>query len=197
MNLTWRCLQHLIVQTSKLTSPSDHDWVINGAGYRVSHKFGFGVLDAASLVDRARTWRGVSKQHICVETLRIPPQSVQTAPVHPIIIPTSGCHSSEQEVNFLEHVVAVISLVSTDRGSIHVALTSPMGTRSELLQPRQKDHSKDGIQNWPFMTTHCWGENPEGQWALHVTKTKTQVRGLVRSVMLYLYGTKDNPKDSK
>jgi subtilisin-like proprotein convertase family protein len=195
MNLTWRCLQHLIVETSKVTSPSDHDWVINGAGYKVSHKFGFGVLDAASLVALAQTWQGVPEQHICAEIFQINPQSIQTPTDDAIVIPSSGCHGSEEEVNFLEHVVVVISLESTNRGSIQISLTSPMGTCSELLQPRWKDQSKDGMQNWPFMTTHCWGEDPRGQWALHITKTNTEVRGLVTNVMLYLYGTKDNPKD--
>ncbi|XP_062516896.1 furin-like isoform X2 [Corticium candelabrum] len=195
MNLTWRCLQHMVVRTSKVISPTDNDWVINGAGYRVSHKFGFGLVDAAGLTALARVWARVPKQHVCVETVKIRPQPIQTSARHGVVITSLGCRNSHDEVRFLEHVVAIISLTSTDRGSIRIVLTSPMGTPSELLHPRRNDHSKDGILNWPFMTTHCWGENPQGEWILHVRKTVQSVEGILQSVTLYLYGTKEDPKN--
>lgn len=186
-------MQHLVVHTSKVVAPTDDDWVVNGAGYRVSHKFGFGLLDAASLVAHAPTWRKIPNQRICVSTVRIHPQAVRMAPVYPIIIASSGCHGSKNEINFLEHVVAVVSLTSTNRGSMHIALTSPMGTRSVLLQPRMNDDSQDGIQNWPFMTVHSWGEKPQGKWAVHVAKTRRSVKAVLQSITLYLYGTKEDP----
>jgi proprotein convertase subtilisin/kexin type 2 len=38
-----------------------------------------------------------------------------------------------------------------------------------ILSRRPKDaEAHDGFTNWPFMTTHQWGENPRGKWRLIV-----------------------------
>ena len=40
---------------------------------------------------------------------------------------------------------------------------------SLILSRRPKDDdARDGFTNWPFMTTHMWGENPRGKWRLVV-----------------------------
>jgi len=51
---------------------------------------------------------------------------------------------------------------------VTVYLTSPSGTRSTLLTRRSYDRSADGFNSWSFMTTHCWGESPNGVWRLEV-----------------------------
>ena len=61
-NLTWRDVQYLIVYTSNQDILVDGEWITNGAGLRVSHKFGFGVIDAEALVTRARQWISVPEQ---------------------------------------------------------------------------------------------------------------------------------------
>lgn len=38
-----------------------------------------------------------------------------------------------------------------------------------ILSKRQNDDdSRDGFSKWPFMTTHTWGEYPQGTWTLEV-----------------------------
>lgn len=64
-NLSWRDVQHLIVNTAQVTSPVDEGWVDNGAGFHFNHKFGFGRLDAGKMVDAAKRWKNVPKQRIC------------------------------------------------------------------------------------------------------------------------------------
>lgn len=45
-------------------------------------------------------------------------------------INTNACRGSDTEVNYLEHVQAVITIVNvTRRGDIEIFLTSPMGTK--------------------------------------------------------------------
>ena len=51
-NLTWRDVQHLIVETAKPKYLNALDWKTNGVGKRVSHAFGFGMMDAAQFVLR-------------------------------------------------------------------------------------------------------------------------------------------------
>lgn len=68
-NLTWRDIQHLIVYSSVVTSPLDVDWTKNGANLSVSHKFGFGKLDAYNLVSLGKLW------------VNVPPQLVYQPPI--------------------------------------------------------------------------------------------------------------------
>ena len=63
--LTWRDVQHVIVESSQVTSPLDEGWKTNGAGKRYNHKFGFGRLDVSKMVNKALTWKNVEKQRIC------------------------------------------------------------------------------------------------------------------------------------
>lgn len=42
--------------------------------------------------------------------------------------------------------------------------------RSMILNRRANDDdSRDGFTKWPFMTTHAWGEYPEGIWSLEAS----------------------------
>ena len=34
------------------------------------------------------------------------------------------------------------------------------------------DDHRDGFTKWPFMTTHTWGEYPQGTWSLEVSPSK-------------------------
>lgn len=57
----------------------------------------------------------------------------------------------------------------TKRGILEIHLTSPSGTKVELLAPRKLDDSTEGFNNWTFMSVMTWGENPDGIWTLSVS----------------------------
>lgn len=67
--LTWRDVQHLTVLTSKRNSLFDaknrFHWTMNGVGVEFNHLFGFGVLDAGSIVTLAKQWRTVPARYHC------------------------------------------------------------------------------------------------------------------------------------
>lgn len=33
---------------------------------------------------------------------------------------------------------------------------------------RPRDDSRQGFNQWPFMTVHNWGEDPNGNWTLEI-----------------------------
>lgn len=37
--------------------------------------------------------------------------------------------------------------------------------------PRVHDFSADGFNDWAFMTTHSWDEDPSGEWVLEIENT--------------------------
>lgn len=201
-NLTWRDLQYLTVLTAKrnqLYDPSmKHLWNINGAGLEFNHLFGYGVLDAGEMVRTAKLWKPLPARLHCEagsvsETKKIPESGNLT-----LTIDTTACSGEENEVNYLEHVQAFISLKSSKRGNTIIYITSPLGTRSLLLSRRPLDtDSQKGFQKWPFMTTHAWSENSRGIWKLEIFFDKgdedENTSGDFFEWILLLHGTKEAP----
>ena len=70
-SLTWRDVQYLIAYTSNPNDLIDGDWRVNGGGLRVSHKHGFGAIDAEAMVSRAKKWINVPQQ----DTSKISPST--------------------------------------------------------------------------------------------------------------------------
>uniref|UniRef100_A0A8C4EQ00 Proprotein convertase subtilisin/kexin type 5a n=1 Tax=Dicentrarchus labrax TaxID=13489 RepID=A0A8C4EQ00_DICLA len=184
--LTWRDVQHIIVRTSKANHLIDPDWHVNGAGYKVSHLYGFGLLDAESMVKEAERWKQVPSQHECLEEAPIQLSRYHTN------------HTSLQHVVYVEHVVVRVTITHSRRGDLSITLTSPSGTVSQLLANRPLDDSTEGFQNWEFMTTHCWGEQAAGEWTLKIQDTPSQKRdntelGMLQDWSLVIYGTAEQP----
>ncbi|KTG06204.1 hypothetical protein cypCar_00016418, partial [Cyprinus carpio] len=66
--ITWRDVQHLLVKTSRQAHLKASDWKTNAAGHKVSHLYGFGLVDAEAMVVEAKKWRNVPPQHTCSKT---------------------------------------------------------------------------------------------------------------------------------
>lgn len=66
-DLTWRDIQHLIVRTARsdIGRPEEAKWITNAAGHRFSTAFGFGLLDASAMVQKASSWSPVGDQEGC------------------------------------------------------------------------------------------------------------------------------------
>ncbi|TKR60408.1 hypothetical protein L596_027661 [Steinernema carpocapsae] len=219
--LTWRDLQHLTVLTSTRNSlfdgrcrdlpdlllpgekpmkrPEDNctrfDWHMNGVGLEYNHLFGFGVLDAAEMVMLSMVWKTAPPRFHCEAGTINTHHEIPASGNLILELNTDACIGSATEINFLEHVQAVVTFNSTRRGDTTLYLESPAGTRTMILSRRPKDDdSKDGFTNWPFMTTHTWGENPRGRWRLIARfQGSEKHRGTLKRFTLMLHGTKDAP----
>ncbi|XP_060618166.2 proprotein convertase subtilisin/kexin type 5 isoform X2 [Anolis sagrei] len=204
--LTWRDIQHIIVRTSRAGHLIANDWKTNAAGYKVSHLYGFGLMDAEAMVLEAEKWTTVPPQHVCVENTdrqikTIRPDNIRNGPDNGVrsIYEATGCADNpNHHVVYLEHVVVRITITHPRRGDLAIYLTSPSGTRSQLLTNRLFDHSMEGFKNWEFMTTHCWGEKAAGDWILEIYDTPSQLRnvktpGKLKEWSLVLYGTSIQP----
>uniref|UniRef100_A0A8D0AH61 Furin (paired basic amino acid cleaving enzyme) b n=1 Tax=Sander lucioperca TaxID=283035 RepID=A0A8D0AH61_SANLU len=166
MNLTWRDMQHLVVRTSRPGHLSAGDWKTNGVGRRVSHSYGYGLLDAGAMVALAQNWTTVGPQHQCVHTMLTEPRDIGNKLVFSKSV--DACWGRTEYVSSLEHVQARLTLSHNQRGKLAIHLISPLGTRSTLLFPRPNDFSSEGFNDWAFMTTHSWGEDPQGEWTLEI-----------------------------
>uniref|UniRef100_A0A8P4G419 Furin (paired basic amino acid cleaving enzyme) a n=1 Tax=Dicentrarchus labrax TaxID=13489 RepID=A0A8P4G419_DICLA len=165
-NLTWRDMQHLVVRTSHPAHLLTNDWRTNGVGRKVSHSYGYGLLDASAIVALAKTWTSVGPQRKCVISMVSEPRNIGS---HlSINMSVDACIGTDSHVTSLEHVQARLTLSYNRRGNLAIHLISPAGTRSTLLHPRPHDYSSEGFNDWAFMTTHSWDENPRGAWTLEI-----------------------------
>ncbi|XP_056639377.1 furin-like protease 2 isoform X2 [Diorhabda sublineata] len=197
--LTWRDMQYLVVLTSK-AGPLEKEagWIVNGVRRKVSHKFGYGLMDAGALVTLAEKWTTVPPQHICKSQ-----EIVEDRPINPSYGTTlefnmdvDACGGTLNDVRFLEHVQCKISLRFFPRGNLRILLTSPMGTTSTLLFERPRDVVSSNFDEWPFLSVHFWGEKAEGRWKLQIVNSGNRhvnQPGVLKKWQLIFYGTSVNP----
>ncbi|MBN3302954.1 PCSK4 convertase, partial [Amia calva] len=188
--LTWRDVQHIVIRASRAAGLNADDWRPNGVGRRVSHHYGYGLLDAGKLVDLARKWSTVQPQRMCRVDIVTSPLVLRGQLL--LKWNVTACAGSGQWVRGLEHVQARLSLKYSRRGDLEISLTSPRGTRSTLVSARQ-DMSTQGYSDWAFMTTHCWDEDPRGVWTMQFDdKGDSANTGMLSHFHLELYGTEEN-----
>ncbi|NXE84893.1 FURIN protein, partial [Cochlearius cochlearius] len=187
-NLTWRDMQHLVVQTSKPAHLNANDWVTNGVGRKVSHSYGYGLLDAGAMVSLAKNWTTVGPQRKCVIDVLMEPKDIGKR--LEVRRKVDACLGKANYISRLEHAQARLTLSYNRRGDLAIHLVSPMGTRSTLLAARPHDFSADGFNDWAFMTTHSWDEDPSGEWVLEIENTSDANNyGTLTKFTLVLYGT--------
>ncbi|XP_058138156.1 proprotein convertase subtilisin/kexin type 4 isoform X3 [Dasypus novemcinctus] len=103
--LTWRDMQHLVVRASRPAQLQAEDWSVNGVGRRVSHHYGYGLLDAALLVELARAWTPTRPQQKCAVRVVHTPTTIQ--PLLHVRKNVSACAGHANHVRSLEHVQAL------------------------------------------------------------------------------------------
>ncbi|XP_065170470.1 furin-like protease 2 isoform X2 [Atheta coriaria] len=198
-HLTWRDMQYLVVLTSRADPlEKESGWTLNGVKRKFSHKFGYGLMDAGSLVSLAEKWITVPPQHICksqefVDDRQIDSTFKFTLTQH---MDVNACANTLNEVRFLEHVQCKISLRFYPRGNLRILLTSPMGTTSTLLFERPRDVVNANFDDWPFLSVHFWGEKAEGRWTLQIINAGNRhvnQPGVLKKWQLIFYGTENNP----
>jgi len=187
-SLNWRDIQHIVVRSAKHANLKADDWNTNGAGYNISHAFGFGLMDAGLMVKKAIKWKTVPAQQKCEVEFSEGDLNVGGRSEKELTLSVTDC----ENVKFLEHVHIMVDISSRSRrGEFTILLKSPAGTLSKLLAPRPLDNSVSGFANfrtWPLMSTHTWGEDPAGVWRL-VIRNDGERTAFVRGWKLILYGT--------
>ena len=163
----------------------------DGAGLNVSHKFGFGAIDAEAIVTRGRHWENVPVQ----QSQDIVP--LKTSEIIPFGRNFSKNFTVESDIVFLEHVMLDLSLSFLELTSVwpyvEVNLTSPSGTTTTLL-PQYIISKPLDLDVWSLMSVHFWGENPAGTWIITVFYSYTFGSIEIAVPKVTLYGTSKVPE---
>ncbi|CAC5357117.1 FURIN [Mytilus coruscus] len=197
-DLTWRDVQHLIVRTSKPYGFKDHydienKWQRTGAGLRVHHKMGFGLMNAEAMVKMAIKWKTVPEQLTWQSKVSSPNMTLEERSKAKSKIDVSR---DDCPIRHLEHVMATVSFnYSCCRGAVEVYLVSPSGTKVVLLPKRYNDasftYTESGTFTWTYKVVHLWGENPLGKW-----KVLLKLNSMIASGRLNDYIQNDTVNDN-
>ncbi|XP_053375875.1 furin-like isoform X2 [Mercenaria mercenaria] len=188
--LTWRDIQHMIVEFSNNTdlshSTDDLEFYINGAGKQVSIWTGFGLMDAQAMVENAKIWPIVPPRIYCgSDDIFI--SRFETGAEFSEYFNVKNCL-----IKYLEHVQVHLEFSSSYRGDVEFLLVSPMGTKSLIYPTRPFDNYT--YLTWGiFMSVHSWGEDPNGDWELIMNPVNSRMDLYLRSWALDLYGTATDP----
>ncbi len=181
-NLTWRDVQHILVNSARKNDPSDSSWEINGAGHDVSHKYGFGAVDAGSAVSLASSWVNVDDE----VNLSVGPISTN----YQIDDANSSWSSFNASVSTdiaIESVDVIVDISHSSRGDLEIVLVSPSGKESWLAE--QRNDNGDDYDNWTFNSVHLWDESSLGEWQLKVRDVDSGTTGTLNQWSMILHGT--------
>ena len=184
-NLAYRDIQHILVQTCRKNDAGDSSWSTNGAGHVISHKYGFGVVDASAAVNLALTWNNVDEEisylsgNIDMNDLNIPDNSNAV---------TDAISVSESIK--VEHVEVIVDISHNYRGDLEIILTSPQGTQN-IMSEKHGD-SGNNWNNWMFTSVHNWDEDSTGTWTISVQDQGNGDDGTFHDWELNIYGTELN-----
>ena len=181
-NLSWRDVQHVLVETSRKNDASDSSWTTNGNGHLVSHKYGFGVVDASAAVALAAQWTVVDTEvniSSGMQTVNLDIPDNSGSPVNVSVNITEPLH--------LENIDIFVDIDHTFRGDLEIILTSPSGMQSVLSE--KHEDANNNYADWRFSTVQHWGEESRGEWTLSLEDQGNNDVGTLNEWGLVLYGT--------
>lgn len=218
-DLGWRDVQHILARTAVKTDPTSDSWSENGAGFHISHDYGFGLVDAGAAVNLALEWVNVGEEETSTEfTTRyftydcgiwdwtfgpfeddcsggqwggeIPNEN----PDAPLEI-----QMTIDENILMEAVEIEINLDHNAVSDLQIELISPSGTSSIFSEPHQMWDGSTQItasapDDWLLTTVRNWGENSKGTWTLRISDHFADNSGDLIDWKLNIYGT-DNDLD--
>ena len=180
-NLTWRDVQNILVHSARIVDPSDSSWGTNGAGLQVSHKYGFGSVDAGAATSLAENWTSSGFESNVTFGPFSPGQTLSDG--------SSGWDEFSVSVPVdlqIESVDLIVDIAHPSRGELEITLQSPDGHVSWLAE----DHSDSAndYSNWMFNTVQHWGESSEGNWTLRIRDSSSGNVGALNMWEIHFHG---------
>ena len=160
-DLSWRDVQHIIVESAQPIDTESETWATNGAGRNFSHTYGFGRIDAEKMLQVASQWEELP-QLVFVDSGAISIGETKHEASYKIEVVTSIV---------CEHISLYIDVSGVSRGSLTVTLTSPSGMVSNLVVKSSDYHT--GMQ-WLLSSNAHWGEDSKGKWTIEFGNSSGQ-----------------------
>ena len=203
-DLTWRDLKLILAASARKNDPNSTGWedgaTMYGADspserYHFNHEYGFGVVDAGAAVDLAKEWTNIPPMtSSSVEVEDLDEEIPDAAEVGDSTTITSTL-TLDTSIGFTEFVEINVSFFHDSFRDLEVVLESPSGARSKLAVPF--DTTIDflfGLDYVPVFGSYRFGsakhlgEDPNGEWKLHITDHIPAGEGILGPWSITVYG---------
>ena len=208
-NLGYRDVQKILAYST--THPDGQDWKVNGAsdwnlgGLKFNDKAGFGLVDAYTAVQLARTW---TETNTSINEISASARKFGMIESIPDGDGSSYSMTFDIDSNLsVEHVELGVDLRHQRMGDLTITLTSPDGTVSTLMdratvnseRPYGLSGQDSGVPThllWDFSSVQFWGEQATGNWTVTVTDVRPEQVGTIQSLSLRIYGEREDGNDT-
>jgi Ca2+-binding RTX toxin-like protein/subtilisin-like proprotein convertase family protein len=207
-NLGYRDVQKILALSA--THPDTQSWKINGAsnwnlgGMHYNDGMGFGLVDAYSAVQLAKTW---TDSNTAINEVS---DSARAFGLHDAIPDGDGTVYSRtfaiDSAMQVEHLELGIDLRHTRLGDLVIEVISPNGTVSRLMdrptvnaeQPFGLSGVDSGVPThllWDFSSVQFMGGQAAGDWTVVVKDVRAEETGTIYSMSLRVYGERADGND--
>jgi subtilisin-like proprotein convertase family protein len=184
--LTWRDVQHVLVNSARICDPNHPGWTTNAAGHDVNHAYGFGAVDAFEAVSLAGSWVNVGPETMVDSGV------ILVNALIPNNDPVGLTEAIEIDDDIrIESVELILNIDTTYAGDLQIVLTGPEGTESVLAT--QRGDSSDGYVDFIFTSLRHWDETSAGTWTVDISDHAAGDQATWIDYRLKIYGTQMNP----
>jgi len=205
--LTWREARHILAASARKIDPgiaevraafngnpyvAQHAWRTNAADYEFHNWYGFGAVDLDAALAMAAVHVAGSLGELAESDWFAPGGDAAL----PLSIPDAdGAGASAvievtglPETASIEAAVLEITVEHTNAFDLGVSLRSP-GEMENVINPPLNSvlEGYRGMQNWRLLSNAFYGENPNGNWTVHVADIAPGDTGSVTGLRLKIY----------
>jgi subtilisin-like proprotein convertase family protein len=215
-NLGWRDVQNILAYSARqVGSPIDgvttdgiermpwswngaHNW--NGGGLHFSNDYGYGLVDATAAVRLAETWLVMDAAQTSANEVVARVDGLDRAVTIPDGNTTGSVFTLTQTSGVeVERVTLDLEFYADKISDLEVYLTSPSGTRSELIRDIVEGNvpaSNDFKGRWTFESQAFRGESNLGTWTVTIVDDAAGNTLEVRDIVLNTFGHRPSAADS-
>ena len=200
-SLTWRDVKHILASTSDQVDTSistteitingstylaEPAWLTNQAGYKFHNYYGFGRVNVGAAITAAKVYSAGSLGTFD-EGSWVSSGTLGTAILDNDITGVSNV-ISVSDSKTIEAVQVKINLAHTYTGELAIELTSPLGTKSMLFNPRNYFGDTDDLENFVLLSNAFYGESSSGNWTIKLVDTIADNTGTLTNWSIKIFG---------
>jgi len=188
-NLSWRDIKWLMATTAKKIDSNNSEWVQNSAKLWHNNNYGFGKIDAYSMIQRCTqadyTPLGTLLKYETQEkivNLNIPDNNTEV-----------GVSLNVDEDIIIEWVAVILNIDHPYAGDLDINLISPSNTKSHLMEPNYLK-SNAYLGGFRFSSYTFLGEHSKGVWHIKISDKLPDDSGKLISAKILIWGHKSDEK---
>ncbi len=206
-DLTWRDVKHILAASARMIDPdiaevraafngapyvARHAWQTNAAGYDFHNWYGFGAVDIDAAVAMASDYAADNLGDF-VESEWFDAGADAEMPLAIPDADGAGTSAALEVAGLpdtanIEAVVLEIAVEHTNALDLGVTLHSPAGTASVVNPPLNTLlDGFEGMRDWHLLSNAFYGENPNGEWTVHVADLAAEDTGSLTGWRLRFY----------